>query len=191
MLRFVVRRLLLLVPILSGSRCSSSAGSGRYRAARRRRCWASGRRRETIRQIRRDYGLDKPVYIQYGATWSRVVRSSTSAPAITHAGAPSPQRAPAALPGHDRAHHRRRSSSRSCSGSRSASSRPSATGTWLDHGEPPGVADRRLDPGLLPRDPAQVRLRGRSSGFLTDGRADLHVLHRPRPPHQLLHARCA
>ena len=88
----------------SGSRSSSSSGSGRCPAGRRRRCSASGRRRRRSRRSSAQYGLDKPVYVQYWS-YSRRRRRATSAPASTTRPA-GHRRAQAALPGDHRARAR-------------------------------------------------------------------------------------
>ena len=57
----------------SGSRFSSSSGSGPFPATLRARCSASGRPPQSIEQVREQYGLDRPLYVQYLAYLRLVV----------------------------------------------------------------------------------------------------------------------
>ncbi len=65
MLRFVVRRLLLLVPILIGLSLLVFIWIRALPASPAVSLLGERATPETIRQIERQYGLDKPVYIQY------------------------------------------------------------------------------------------------------------------------------
>jgi peptide/nickel transport system permease protein len=65
MLRFVVRRLLLLVPILIGLSLLVFVWIRALPASPAVSLLGERATPETIRQIERQYGLDKPVYIQY------------------------------------------------------------------------------------------------------------------------------
>jgi peptide/nickel transport system permease protein len=74
MLRFVVRRLLLLVPILLGLSILvfgwiRALPGGPAEALLGERATAA-----SIAQIEKQYGLDKPIYVQYGAYLKTVVR---------------------------------------------------------------------------------------------------------------------
>jgi len=83
MLRFVVRRLLLLVPILLGLSILVFAWiralpGGPAEALLGERATAA-----SIRQIEKQYGLDKPIYIQYTSYLSTVVRGDFGASITT------------------------------------------------------------------------------------------------------------
>jgi peptide/nickel transport system permease protein len=83
MLRFVVRRLLLLIPILLGV---SLLVFGWIRALPGDPAQALLGERATperIAQIRHDYGLDQPLYVQYGRYVERVVRLDLGVSTLT------------------------------------------------------------------------------------------------------------
>jgi peptide/nickel transport system permease protein len=65
MLRFVVRRLLLLVPILLGLSILVFLWIRALPAGPAQSLLGERATPETIRQIERQYGLDKPIYVQY------------------------------------------------------------------------------------------------------------------------------
>ena len=154
---FVVRRLLLLVPILIGLSILvflwiRALPGGPAQALLGERATDA-----QIAAIERQYGLDEPIHVQYWRYVKTVgaarLRHSRHDPPRGHRGAE------AALPGDDRARargdalldrprhparlHRREALRRR--------RRPR---------EPDRLADRDLDPDLLPRDPPQVHLRG-------------------------------
>ena len=74
MLRFVVRRLLLLVPILVGLSLLVFFWIRALPASPAVSLLGERATPETIRQIERQYGLDKPVYIQYFRYVEKVVQ---------------------------------------------------------------------------------------------------------------------
>ncbi len=67
MLRFVVRRLLLLVPILLGLSIMLFLGTRALPGGPAQALLGERATPEAVAQIRRQYGLDKPVYVQYWA----------------------------------------------------------------------------------------------------------------------------
>ena len=74
MARFVVRRLLLLVPILLASRSCSSYGCGPCREAPHRHCSVSAPRRTRSSASTTQYGLDRPITTQYLAYMRTTLR---------------------------------------------------------------------------------------------------------------------
>ena len=108
----------------SGSRSSSSSGSGRCPGSPAQALLGERATPETIRQINHQYGLDKPIYVQY---W-RVPQGDGAAPArhLDHDAGARAHRDRAALPGDHRARGRggvlrdRRSGYRSASSLRSS-----------------------------------------------------------------------
>ena len=90
----------------SGSRSSSSSGSGPCRAARRRRCSASGRRPSRSRAIEDQYGLNEPgLRAVLHVPDRRCTAQFDFVDSITHPPA-GRGRVQGALPGHDRARAR-------------------------------------------------------------------------------------
>ena len=188
MLRFVVRR---LHPArsrsCSGSRSWSSSGSGRCPGGPAEALLGERATPEAIAAIDEQYGLDEPIYEQYwrylktvGAGRPRRQRSRTRRPVTDEI--------KRALPGDDRAGARGDALRDRRSGSRSASSRRSATARSVDHASLFVVAARDLDPDLLPRDHPQVRLRRAArAGSRPSGGSD--VLIDARAPDELLHPR--
>ena len=185
MFKFVVRRLLLLVPILIGLSILVFVWIRALPGGPAEALLGERATPEAIEQIREQYGLDKPVYVQY---WE-YVRTTAQGDLGTSVTTRRPvideleQRFPAtielaiaalifAIAARDSARVLRREALRD-------RDRPR---------EPLRLAARDLDPGLLPRDPAQVRLRGEaragyqpSAGSTRDDR--------PRAPDELLLAR--
>ena len=85
MLRFVVRRLLLLVPILLGLSILVFAWIRALPGGPAQSLLGERATPETVAQIERQYGLDDPVYVQYAATSGRPSSTATWARASTHA----------------------------------------------------------------------------------------------------------
>ena len=79
MLRFVVRRLLLLVPILLGLSILVFVWIRALPGSPAQALLGERATPETIRQINHQYGLDQPIYVQYWRI-SRRPRSFISAP---------------------------------------------------------------------------------------------------------------
>ena len=158
MLRFVVRRLLLLVPILLGLSilvfvwiralpgCRREALLGERATPERDRADQPPVRarpadlRAVLELPRRRLAQRRPRHEHHDAA----ARSRTSSDSASRRRSSS---------------RSRRCSSRSSSASRSASSRRSATAAAFDHVIPGRLADRDLDPDLLPRADPQVHLR--------------------------------
>src|SRR3712207_9437932 len=74
MLRFVVRRLLLLVPILLGLSLLLFVWIRALPGGPAQSLLGERATPETIRQIEREYGLDEPVHVQYLRYMERVVQ---------------------------------------------------------------------------------------------------------------------
>ena len=185
MLRFTVRRLLLLVPILIGiSLLDLRLDPGAAREPRPRRCSASGRRRRTSTGSASSTGSTSRSTSSTGAT-SQTVGHGELGTASRPAGR-SPTRSRSAFP----ATVELASGGRLLRGARRDPAR-------LPRGEevrnlirprkPGGKPDRRLDPDLLPRADPQVHLR-RAARVAAErrptGRPD-----RARAPDELLRPR--
>ena len=186
MARFIVRRLILLVPILLGLSILVFLWIRALPAGPAESLLGERATPETIRQIEEQYGLDEPIHIQYWEYLKTVATGDLGTTIRSRRPVTSElrERFPAtieltiaahALRGHLRhpARVRRRQALRHLG-------RPL---------EPGLIPARDLDPGLLPRDPAEVRLRGRARMVTnrgTDRRPDRH-----RAPDGLLHDRCA
>ena len=116
---------------------------------------------QAVAQIRHQYGLDKPIYVQY---WDYLKTIGERQPRHEHRDARARSRTSSSTGS------RRRSSSRSrpCS-SRSSLGIPlgllaaKSYGSLVRPLQPRRVADRDLDPDLLPRADPQVRLRGQAA----------------------------
>ena len=158
MLRFVVRRLLLLVPILLGlshprlrlDSCPAGlAGRGaarRARDARDDRTASTTSTASTSRSTSSTGGTStRPCTATSGPASRRPGRSRTSS--STASRRPSSSRW-------------RRCSSRSSFGLPLGFFAAKEYGSWFDHASLFALADRDLDPDLLPRPDPQVRLRG-------------------------------
>src|SRR5918992_4508789 len=74
MLRFVVRRLLLLVPILVGLSILLFVWIRALPGGPAQSLLGERATAETVAEIERQYGLDEPVYVQYWKYVGRVVR---------------------------------------------------------------------------------------------------------------------
>ena len=74
MLRFVLRRLLLVIPSLAGLLVMTFFLIRVVPAIRRRRWPARTPRRRRSREIRRQYGLDQPLYVQFAVYLTQVAR---------------------------------------------------------------------------------------------------------------------
>ena len=156
MFKFIVRRLLLLVPILIGLSILVFIWIRALPGGPAEALLGERATPEAIAQIERDYGLNKPIQVQY---WE-YVKTTASGDLGTSVTTRRPvtdelkQRFPATIElaiaamlfallgiplGFFAAKH---------------------YGTSDRQREPVRLAARRLDPDLLPRDPAQVRLRG-------------------------------
>src|SRR4051794_36693637 len=83
MLRFVVRRLLLLIPILLGVSLLVFAWIRALPGDPAQALLGERATPERIAQIRHDYGLDQPVYVQYGRYLDRVVRLDLGTSTLT------------------------------------------------------------------------------------------------------------
>ena len=184
MLRFVVRRLLLLIPILIGLSILvflwiRALPGGPAQALLGERATA-----ESIQDIEQQYGLNEPIYTQYWTYISKVAQGDLGTSVTTRRPVVDEleQRFPATIelafaamlfatflgvPLGFIAAKKLRHGDRPC--------------------QPGPVPARDLDPRLLPRDPAQVRLRG-AARAVTHRRPDLRD-DRSRAPDELLRAR--
>ena len=104
MLRFIVRRLLLLVPILLGLSILVFVWIRALPGSPAQALLGERATPATIRQINHQYGLDKPVYVQYWEYLKETAATATSARRSRPASPFSPRSGSAS---------RRRSSSRS------------------------------------------------------------------------------
>src|SRR5215510_1370287 len=80
MLRFIVRRLLLLIPILLGVSILVFAWIRALPGSPAEALLGEHATEQAVAQIRHQYGLDEPVYVQYW-DYSGPLRAETSAPA--------------------------------------------------------------------------------------------------------------
>ena len=185
MLRFVVRRLLLLIPILLGVSILVFLWIRALPGSPATALLGERATPEAIAAINEQYGLNDPIYEQYWA-YLKQLASVDFGDSVDLDGSPSSTSSSGAS--RPRSSWRwRRCSSRSCSGSRSASWRRNATAAFFDHSSLVRVAARDLDPDLRARDHPQVHLRG-AARVVTDRRADQRP-DRPRAPDELLHPR--
>ena len=111
---------------------------------------------EAVAQIRHQYGLDEPVYVQYW-DYLKTIGSGNLGTSIASTRTIT-VRARAPFPGDDRAGFRGDDLRDLPSAFRSASSRRRGTGRASTTPASCGFADRDLDPDLLPRDHPQVHL---------------------------------
>ena len=102
MLRFVVRRLLLLVPILLGLSILVFVWIRALPGSPAQALLGERATPETIAQINHQYGLDQPIYVQYWRTSSRRAQLRPRHQR-SRRGRPVTDRDRAAFPGHDRA----------------------------------------------------------------------------------------
>ena len=184
MLRFVVRRLLLLIPILLGLSILVFIWIRALPGGPAQALLGERATQESIEQIERAVRArragPRPV-LEYVKT---VGQGDLGTSVTTRR--PVDRRARAALPGDDRARDRG-DDLRGHVGDPTRLRRGEELWDAVDHASLVVSLIGISIPGLLPRDPAQVRLRGEAR-VVTDGRPDLGH-DRPRSPDELLPAR--
>ena len=99
MARFIVRRLILLVPILLGLSLLVFLWIRALPASPAQSLLGERATPETIRQIEEQYGLDEPIHVQY---WKYLKTARKGRPRYDDPDAPpGHRRAQGAVPGHD------------------------------------------------------------------------------------------
>ena len=157
MLRFAVRRLLLLVPILIGLSLLVFLWIRALPGSPAESLLGERATEESIAQIRDQYGLDDPFYEQY---WRYLQTIGSRRPRDEHRVASSDHRGDrGAVPGDGRARVRR-DAVRDADRDPARLHRGQASRQRDRPREPLPLADRRLDPDLLPRARPQVGLLG-------------------------------
>ena len=168
MLRFIVRRLLLLVPILLGLSILVFVWIRALPGSPAESLLGEHATPQAVAQIRHQYGLDKPIYVQYWDYLKTIGSGNLGTSIATHAHGD--LRVRASVSG-----DRRAGAQRHAVRARARRAARSAVGqevrVLVRPRQPRRVADRDLDPDLLPRADPQVHLRRQAA---------LAPEHRPR-----------
>ena len=187
MLRFVVRRLLLLVPILLGLSILVFLWIRALPGSPAKALLGERATPEPIARSTQQYGLDSPIYEQYWRYLKTIVQLRLSAQRSRRR-RPVVDEFKRAVPGDGRARARGDALRDRRSASRSASSPRSGTGSWFDHASLVasliGISIPIFFLALILKYIFAVQAR-----LAADASAAIDVLDRRRAPDELLHPR--